>query len=378
LKALVGGSSGKPRPIHLYRDEAAYRAAEVAAQPFRCRVEVGHVLLEPKVTGSHFVHSGLPQMARDGLLRAAAEQFVEPLVPPSMIRDWVQHVVVVGAVEAFVNPDYEHGHDAAYDRRRARFDDEHSRGEVLQFDRIVGYSVLVTNRFAWEWLMATSALTAQTLAADNKKGWAKKLLGKHALPPGKSGEIALRHVALESGDKHLAKARRRFAEVWASRPTWRSIQGVWHPAAKRSLLLGGPGYTAAVFTPATFLPTGDYTLSGTMEIGSGVDKYARIQLGWTQQDALMISFHEGTTRVSMWIKAENQWIRKVQGAANIAAGRPFRFRVDVTDTEVRVDIDGQRSCAWSHGGRDMHTGVTFEAENCPVWLSDVHAEPLPK
>jgi hypothetical protein len=385
LKALVGGSSGKPRPIHLYRDEAAYRAAEVAAQPFRCQVEsfvdkanVGHVLLGPKIAASHFVHVGLPHVARDRLLRTAAEQVVAPLVPSSPMRDWVQHVVVVGAVEAFVNPDHECGRDGAYDERRVSLPWWHEQGFEETFDQLVAHSTLIANRAGWESVMTTSALTAQTLFADNKKGWAKKLLGKHTLPTGKSGELALRHVALESGDRHLAKARRRLAEVWQSSPTLLSREGIWHPSAKRSLLLGVHGLSAVVWTPVTFLPKGDYAWNGTMELVFGDDSYARIMLGRSEQDTLAVSVHEGKTLVSLWDKVQRKYSQKAHGKANIVEGTSFQFRVEVTATELRVLIDGQLSCTWAHGGRNMHTEVSVETEDCLVWLSDVHAEPLPK
>lgn len=209
------------------------------------------------------------------------------------------------------------------------------------------------------------------------------MLKKHRLPSGQLRRSALQRAAAKAVfGKQWYKAEEAFERVMKScDPTWLVARPLWQPSPERSMLVGTGAETAAIRTVDGMVPAGDFAVRGRMELGprpEGSHATVRIvfKLGGRNKVAVAIDDTEAWIRV--WDDDKERWIDQESLDLSLVAGQTFEFGIEVTDSELRLFVNGRRLLVWEHGGRVVRDEVGIVVNDRIVWFEDLRLEPLAK
>lgn len=385
LQKMLPVRTAEPLPVHLYRIEKEFRAAELGSALRYLREEcvdkagVGHVLFGNAQSANELDTIGLPAPVLDRLRWVVAEQAIAPLVPANDEGGWLRTIAVVGAVEAASNPEQEPGVDIAFDARRLLLYYKLQAKEVLTLDSLLAMDMACADRAAWDFTLACCTVAAQHLGTSGS-GWARKLLGKQRESKGQTTPYRRRKQAVEGVlGTDWTKTEERFRRTYQSiAPLWEVTDPLFVPGPKRSLLLGTPTVSAMV-TGVAPPPAGDYVIHGRAQYDADADAREvvfRIEVGYGGKEMLGAHFSIDETRIATWSDAKNQWLHKVVFDTERPLGQPFEFRVEVTKTELRVLVPGTAPLVYAHGGVETHTLWRFASRGGILWLDPIRIEPL--
>ncbi len=409
LEKLLPGKPPAMSVVHIYRTAADQQQALASQPPAFPRSGVldaggkSHVVLHPELTAEQFAITGVPHATLDSLRFVAAERAVRICVPDPDEANWLRHLIVMGAIELTTNPKHQPGIDGDHDRRREHLAEMQRRNRHNPFEGYLVPEDVPANATDWEFRLSLLAQAAQLLSSE--PNWVRKLLAKprepkakaatpapapahshghghdHGTQPGPSPAYLRRKAAIGNvlgADWHKIEVRwSKMAKAVA--PRFAKRQGEWQPAGGRWLLVGTTETTARVdcCEPP---PDGDYVIRGSCEFGpvKVPANYGelRIEFGWDEKSLVAVFLQPRNVTIATWSEEPGWHDEHSQHLPQLEVGAPFQFRIEVTSQEVRVAIDGEPACTWSHGGRQTHVRVDLATNSRLVWLQDVQVEPL--
>lgn len=383
LHRMFGAKGRDARPIHLYRRAADYLRVERASpQPpglesFVTPEGVAHVRLWPELREELLLHTGVPQSTVDLLLRVAAEQVVKPLLPGSEVDDWLECVLVHGAVEAAANPEHRPGVDAAYDKRRMEIIYRRVEGRTLTLEDALQVDLKARERTDWDFARNCCAIVAQAMAEVSPR-WPRKLLRKPKKPKPPFDDFELRRAAASAVfGRNFTKAGLRFAGVIRGiEPVWDLRSPLFVPRGETCVLAGTRDTPARVQAGAP-PPAGDYVIASKVEM-LGAQLSFRVWFGWDGKTEVGVLLWPGQVAISVWDSEARKWLQQAHEFSKDEAGwgKEYDLRIEVTATEVRVAIDGVRQVAWQHGGREVHAYWGMSVNEGLVNLTGLGIAPL--
>jgi len=381
LRDLTGRSNIPTRAIHIYRDEAEYRAAETPMTTFEFETDgfvsgdlVGYVLMQPRIATDLLDATGTPGSTKDTLLRVAAELGIAPLVPESDREGWLRWLLVMGAVETSNNPTHRPGIDAAHDYRRSTVVTRLGLGWEFTLERMISTEMRWAESWRWQTTIIDLALLAQCLSERNPS-WAKQLLRKHSLPQGQSGELARRTAAVKAVvGNGWEDSQAHFATMIAGlKSRWYATRGLWE-LGDRGLLIGLPDGDGLIRRSG--LPQGDYAIRARFEIGPGRKKPVTISVGPDGLFQITAWFNDGEIGFSRLNLKTREWDSKAHAHVKIEAGVPFDFQFVIGKTTLRLAVDGKEVLMWDHDGGEMHSHAYIGVTDRILWIDKLDILPL--
>ncbi len=380
LEELLSLRTCKPATIHVYADDAPFRAIEkqhssvtVPVESLgRLEAQEAHVLLWPHLSKQALEIVGLPSTTSQAIVLRAA-QLVAAQYAPTAARDpWLAEVFAYAVLESLVNPRHQFGLEPAYDTRRAfLYQCMEERRELPLQGTVLDFEVPKTRRDLDD-DEENKCLMAQMMAAT-APGWARKLLGQ----PGKklTARAEVRFAAVEAVlGGNWPKTEARFAKLCLTvRPVWKENGPMIARRGERLLMAGDVDHTASFH--AVQLPAkGDYAVRGSFELRPCSDDAFRLQLDWDGKTMVGCFFSVGKFRIGRWATG-GEWETLMEGKAPIVANRPFEAAVEV-GTTIRVVVAGSEVGTWSCGERPMHGRWSVAINDCVVWIENLRIEPL--
>jgi len=382
LVKLLPMPDHKAIPVHVYADVQEYRDMEKKCSPHKILVEsfwhaagpAAYVLLWPHVSPGGLDKIGLPSYTADGIAFQAARGAVAGATELARDDGWFAEVVAYHVLEANTNPAGTQGTNAGYDTRR---------GDAYYFrrDKMPDLRTLIVegttpgNREDLDTQLATRALVGQLLASSGAT-WLRKFLAKprQGIATGSATRVAAVETVLGST---MAKADRRFAKLCAAQePVWHVVKPDFVRVGDRWRLIG-EGKEAATASMAPRPPKGNFAIRTTVTMEAISKAEVRFQLDWDGKSLVAVSFFEGRVTLAL---ADQQGkptdISTVE--CPITLGKPFDVSLEVSDTDLRIVVDGKEAITWPYGERGMHGEWGISAGDTLVWIAGARVEPLRK
>lgn len=380
LDEWLGVKLTKPLLLHVYAEEAEYRAKEQATNPkiplesfAQLAAGEAHLLLWPILSAKAVEIVGLAEPTRQALIARAAQLAAAQYAPFAIDDPWLGEVFSYAVLEAIVNPRHEFGLDPAYDTRRYKVAYRLAeRQPVLLHPTILDFDP-GTTRASFDEDEAAKCLLARMLAMSGK-GWAKKLFTKPNKKLTARAEIRSAAVDRALGTDWL-KTESLFAKHCQSiRPVWRETRPMASYRDQRLLCVGTQEHSMQFEANEMPPAKGDYRVVGKFELlPCGEDSF-RLQLDWTEKSMIGVFIGVGKYSIEKWLPG-NEWQKLAEGKLPVFPRKKFEAAVEV-GTNVRLLIDGQELATWNPGDRTMRGRWSFGVNDCVVWVENLRLEPV--
>jgi hypothetical protein len=367
----------RTQTIHVWADHDGYsQVAKTPGVPFempavaRTERAEAHVKVQPLLTASESELLGLPVSVRHTIVEQAAALAALDRSEAARRDPWCANVFAAGVLAAVAFATTADGVDPNRDCRFWFLIEDAKAGRLEPVKQLVLRVGKPEDRSQFDWVHGAEAAVAGLLATTGN-AWARKLL---AAKPKAAGRIrSQRADALEAvlgTDWERSDERMRKLLAGAS-PKWAAVEPLALVRDGALLLAGGDSWAVAMAYEAP--PAGPYSLQGSIEIvRSQVDS----ALDQTRESAVKVQFAAGKVTACV-AGTDGTEHHRHEYKAPIVVGKPFTFRIDVTE-QIVVSIDGETVAKLEASGRTMHDRWALMRHGGLAWFRDVRCEPVNK
>ncbi|HEX6812828.1 MAG TPA: hypothetical protein VF384_14475 [Planctomycetota bacterium] len=381
IAELLSLREQKPPAVHVYAEEAAFRAVEkrlggggVPVESLgKLDAQEAHVLMWPQLSEKALAIVGLPSPTAQAIVSRAAQLSAAQQAPAAVKDPWLAEVFAYAVLESIVNPKHTFGLEPAYDTRRSfYFQLLEARQPPQLKSMVLDFEVPATRRDHDD-EEERKCTMAQMMSATGGT-WAKKLLSKPAKKITARVEARLQAIESVLGDNWV-RTESLFSKMGQIvKPVWKENLPMTAVRGKRLMMAGNDDHTAS-FHAVQLPPKSDYAIRGTFELHPCGDDSCRVQLDWDEKSMIGVFLRVGKWQVKRW-QTGGDWEQLKEGNAPIAPKQPFEVGVEVTKAAVRVLIGGVEVGTWPCGDRAMRGRWLMAVNDAVLFLENLRLEPL--